>query len=97
MMDIEQGIDMAAAIQAFKSHPVFANALVAAAFFKHKLIVDPAELGVSVRIIFGVSFVSTYTGLGMDIGAAISARIAHANGEHLARQDDGGRRQRGEQ
>ena len=77
-MDIAHGIDMAAAIQTFKSHEVFTNASVATALFKHKLIIDPAEQGVSVKIIFGTSFVSIKSGLGMDISAAMSARIAHA-------------------
>ena len=72
------GVDLAAAIQISKMHEVFTNATVAAAIFKHKLIVDPAERGISVKIIFGTSFVSIKSGLGMDISAAMSARIAHA-------------------
>ena len=76
-MDMVHGVDLAAAIQISKMHEVFTNATVAAAIFKHKLIVDPAERGISVKIIFGTSFVSIKSGLGMDISAAMSARIAH--------------------
>ena len=52
-MDMVHGVDLAAAIQISKMHEVFTNATVAAAIFKHKLIVYPVERGISVKIIFG--------------------------------------------